>query len=280
MKRFHPTRILLLRWFLTSLIGWIRPETMHLKTGCELWVPKKDRSIYIVELFLTGYYEKAETLRVLKLLSGGEVVVDVGANIGYYTCFMSKCVGNDGAVIAFEPVLDNRKILSVNVAKNGLSNVKIHSCALGEERRQGNISLSSNNRGAHSLVYVDDHYSTIEIEVVRFDEMVPLCDISFVKIDVEGFELSVLKGMEKHFRRKLIKNILIEFTPSKIVRNGQLPNEFFTLIEKYGFSGEIISNTVDVKDLTFSNVSKNLRTYTEDKHATFNIFLSLIHEHG
>ena len=274
MKRYHPTRNPLFRKLLTGFIGWIRPEKLHTKTGCKLWVPKKDRSIYVVDLFLTGYYERAESLRVIELLSTGDVVVDVGANIGYYTCLMSKSVGAEGVVFAFEPVSDNREVLEENIALNGLNNVSVYSCALAEVKEKSKIYLNNDNLGAHSLVGGENAQHSIEIDVVPFDEVVPYRQIALVKIDVEGYELSVLRGMEEHARKGMIKHILIEYTPSKIAQNGQSPAEFFSIIKRHGFNGEVISNTVDIPDMLLNDVQSNLKDYIVNKNASFNVLLS------
>ncbi|MEW5757050.1 MAG: FkbM family methyltransferase [Pseudomonadota bacterium] len=275
MKRFHPTRVPALRWLLTALVGLLRPARLDTKSGFKLWVPKQDKSIYVADIFLTGYYEKAETLRVAQLLRPGDAVVDVGANIGYYTCLMSQAVGGTGVVYAFEPVPENREILAKNIALNALTNVEVNDVALGEERRRAVIAINQKNRGAHSLVAAAGSACGMEIAVARFDDVVPARELALVKIDVEGYELSVLKGMKGHLDRKLIKHILVEVTPSKMVRNGQRPDELFAMLEAYGFSGAVVTNTVDAKDLRINELRSNLGAYVKDENASFNILFSL-----
>jgi FkbM family methyltransferase len=134
----------------------------------------------------------------------GDVVLDVGAHIGTYTLRYSRLVGSEGAVIAFEPEPSNRRILRWNIRLNHAQNVTVRSEALGDFHGKGRLKLSAFT-GVHSFTRTSDEIhqtGEILVPIITLDEL-NLDRVNLVKIDVEGYELEVLKGGEKmikHFR--------------------------------------------------------------------------------
>ncbi len=117
-------------------------------------------------------FEDAEIAFVERLLRLGMTVVDAGAHHGLYTLLASKCVGRDGRVIAFEPSPRERKRLRRHLWVNRCKNVDVQSCALGEERREADFFLRA-----------DDVLEKLGVR-----------QVDFIKLDVEGAELSSLRG--------------------------------------------------------------------------------------
>jgi FkbM family methyltransferase len=134
----------------------------------------------------------------------GDVVLDVGAHIGTYTLRYSRLVGSEGAVIAFEPEPSNRRILRWNIRLNRAQNVTVRSEALGDFHGKGRLKLSEFT-GVHSFTRTSDEIhqtGEVLVPIITLDEL-NLDRVNLVKIDVEGYELAVLKGGEKmikHFR--------------------------------------------------------------------------------
>ncbi|TMI06377.1 FkbM family methyltransferase [Candidatus Bathyarchaeota archaeon] len=134
--------------------------------------------------------------------SPGEFVLDIGAHIGSYTLRYSRLVGDEGTVLAFEPEPDNRRILRWNVQLNGVQNVVIRPEALGDFHGKSRLRLSVYG-GVHSFVRTSQEIRQIGeafVPMIRLDEL-NLDRVDMIKIDVEGYEMEVLKGGEKMIRR-------------------------------------------------------------------------------
>lgn len=150
--------------------------------------------------FALGLYEPEAAQSIRPFLKVGDCCVDVGANLGYYTIIMAKWVGSRGFVIAFEPFPANFEILKKNVHLNGLQNVVLEPKALSN--RNGSLrlihSISDEFSATPSVTgyAVDGEQDSVQVPTCRLDDYVAgLGRVpSFIKIDVEGAELSVLEG--------------------------------------------------------------------------------------
>jgi FkbM family methyltransferase len=152
-------------------------------------------------------YEAEIEYLIETLVGPGDVVLDIGANVGLHTVALARRVGAQGRVYAFEPVTEMAERLSANVALNGLANVTLVGCALGNV--EGTATMQVNVAGAglegtSSLadsIHVRRHperYVERDVEVRRLDDVMarmdPASPIGFVKIDTEGFETMVIEG--------------------------------------------------------------------------------------
>jgi len=130
----------------------------------------------------------------LKVLKPDAVVVDIGANIGYYTRIASKLVGAGGSVIAFEPMPAAYRVLQLNCAD--LANVILFPVALGD--KQGEATFYVRKKGDASSLWPDISSKKVQVQVDTLDnKLAKYPRIDFIKIDVEGFEPEVLAGAEK-----------------------------------------------------------------------------------
>jgi len=132
----------------------------------------------------------------------GDTVYDIGANVGLYTIFLSKRVGPEGHVIAFEPDSRNHLRLQENIQLNGLVNVISFRKALGDERRIASLYIHKDNPGQSTLLTSQDpRFREAEtVEVVNGDacrETKGLPVPRLVKMDVEGYEYSVPHGLRQ-----------------------------------------------------------------------------------
>lgn len=161
-------------------------------------------------LFETGTYEKGILSLLEKYLKRGDCFIDVGANIGLMTIFAAKQVGQKGKVVAFEAHPETAKILEFNLNLNSITNVESCIYALGSENAQTVIYDNWQvNRGGASLVISEENSVSYPIEVKTLDECLDSALIpKVIKIDVEGFELEVLKGA---------KNSIQKFQPILII---------------------------------------------------------------
>jgi FkbM family methyltransferase len=132
----------------------------------------------------------------------GDTVVDVGAHIGLYTLIAAKRVGPGGKVIAIEPDPENFKILKKNILLNQLSNVKALGCAVYSTKEKLKLFLPQLEQGRTIFnTVMQDRARTsnnfLEVEANTLDnilESINITEVNWIKIDVEGAELEVLKG--------------------------------------------------------------------------------------
>jgi FkbM family methyltransferase len=159
-------------------------------------------------LYNRGTYEKGTIHYLQKNLKNGEVFLDIGANIGLMSTIASKCVGKDGKVFSIEANPKTASILSHNLSLNQCDNATILQVALGNE--EGTATLYENwsvNRGGASLLSQEKNASGVDVSLTTLDSIFDLNQsVAMIKLDVEGFELEVLKGGQN-----LIKNQLPEF---------------------------------------------------------------------
>jgi FkbM family methyltransferase len=137
-------------------------------------------------------------------LSEGDIFLDVGAHIGKYTIPMAKIVGEDGLVIAIEPDLENYKTLVENIKLNSLKNVIALNIAAWSEETELKFFIGD----THDLGSVKRDYGKGHIIVKGRDLDTVLNElgvkrVNYIKIDVEGAGLEVLKGLEKTLRKYL-----------------------------------------------------------------------------
>jgi FkbM family methyltransferase len=168
-----------------------------------------------------------------KFVSSGDRVVDVGANHGLYSYHLSRLVTDGGAVHAFEPVPLNLKILSHTIARHKLSNVVVHPCACGDKAetatfcvpvRYGVPFLWIARQGGDGLKF--------PCEVVRLDDVIT-DRVSFVKIDVEGAELFVLRGAQRILRED--RPVVLIEAVGETSNYGYLQQDVFDFLASMGY---------------------------------------------
>lgn len=241
----------LTNWALKVII----PETIVLPEGV-LFLNRKD-PVVSGAIALSAY--EPNMLKIFRsLLREGMTVLDIGANIGLYTLIAAKRVGPTGSVIAFEPVESHAALIGKTLLNNSLQNVFIRMTAASDTEGSGTLHLSSENLGKHSLVEQTSREFTdaITVPTERVDKVcdeLTLSHIDIVKIDVEGFEGHVLRGMKKILERTDAPTILIEFSPAALRRAGTDPEGMLTELIEYGYTLHEISETtkepVPIEDL-------------------------------
>ena len=192
-------------WRLGCLVSWMAMRSPAGTTRCStnygfdiVINPSADRGVES-SIFLTGTYEDG-TLEVIRaLLSEGDIFLDIGANVGLMSLFASQLVGVSGQIHGFEPVPGLHSIFSASIRANGFRNVFPHRLALGSREEQRQIFEHPEvNRGSSSLMEWGDKVQGVPVSVSTLDSFVsaslPGKRIALAKIDVEGWELEVLKG--------------------------------------------------------------------------------------
>ena len=153
-------------------------------------------------LDLYGEYSEGETNLFAQIVQSGDIVVEVGANIGTATVFFARRVAPTGVVIAFEPQRVVFQMLCANVALNALTNVNAVQQAVGAERGSINVPMIEtnvpNNFGGLELIAANAPRGQL-VQLVRIDDL-RLSRLKLLKVDVEGMELAVLQGAAETIR--------------------------------------------------------------------------------
>jgi len=149
--------------------------------------------------------EEKQTIEFTNQLRSNDTVFDVGANVGYYSVIASKIIGTKGTVIAFEPVVRNLHYLYKHVELNNLRNVMILPFACSDTSSFETFSFGFSSAEGHliqsnsNIMQKFDPESVAFVCTITIDDFVDNTGVgpSVIKIDVEGAELSVLKGAER-----------------------------------------------------------------------------------
>jgi FkbM family methyltransferase len=210
-------------------------------------------------------YEWFETQVILNQINPGDVVLDLGAFIGYYTVLFANKVGQRGHVFAFEPRPTNFKILSKNTEKRFIDNITIEEKAISIDTGNTTLYLCNNNHGMNRIypsVYCDGSAfgGKVEVDTIKLDEYFGSFKkpINFVKMDLEGSEFGALEGMKDIINKNINIKIYLEFHPDSIREYGKDPKELLEFLHSYGFSLFHIDNitrTIDKIDPFISDES-------------------------
>ncbi len=190
---------------------------------------------------LFNQFEKMETGFVQRLLRPGMTALDIGAHHGLYTLLLAKRVGRKGRVLAFEPSPRERQRLKKHLGWNRCSNVELVPCALGEEQGEMDLfQILGSQDWCNSLrpPAVDQPTETVRVSVRRLDQVLAERQISrvdFLKLDVEGAELSVLRGAESLLLRPWRPAILAEVQDQRTLAWGYAAREILQLLVRWDY---------------------------------------------
>ncbi|MEA3207932.1 MAG: hypothetical protein QOE70_989 [Chthoniobacter sp.] len=195
--------------------------------------------------FYLGERFEAPTASVLADWTKGEnaVFFDIGANFGFYTfAVWSRC--RDATIFSFEPNPKTFRKLSEIVEKNGLDRITPCAIALAHEQSLAALHFDSVNSGAASLGGgIESQSESVMVSVITFCDFlernsleIPSTPRWVAKIDVEGFELKVLRGMEPALRRKAFRGLCIEFNEENLARCGNSTREIEAFLGNVGYS--------------------------------------------
>ncbi|MGY8913518.1 MAG: FkbM family methyltransferase [Flavobacteriales bacterium] len=178
-------------------------------------------------------WEPTETCCVVELLSPNDFVIDVGANIGYYTVLFSKLIGSRGKIIALEPDKKNFSILSLNVKLNQINNAELMCAAASDFNGEGMLYFSEWNFGDHRIYPSQEQSSGNDIKLIKLDDLIKKIGKppKLLKIDCQGAEIMILKGLTESLKSEMRpKSLIIEFWPYGITQSGSEVREFLDLI--------------------------------------------------
>jgi FkbM family methyltransferase len=166
----------------------------------------------------TGVYDLAVSETLARLIQPGDTVVDAGANIGYMSALAAMAAGPTGRLISFEPHPDLFPILEQNIERAGkqasIAKAELNPLALGGEPGEARLELPDamdQNDGVATIRGTGAATSkSVMVRVTTLDEMIPAATINVMKLDVEGFEIEVLKGARRAMRDGRLRHVVFE----------------------------------------------------------------------
>ncbi|WP_421910907.1 FkbM family methyltransferase [Marinobacter sp.] len=192
-------------------------------------------------LYFRGSFEEQILNKIKQVVKSGDLVLDIGANIGVHSLVFSTLVGSSGQVVAIEPQSKVRKRLEVNLENNQIDNVVVLGCAIGAEECSARIyDIAKNNDGAATLrpskPEKHNKFEDIEVKTLDFiEDRTGFGRFDIVKIDVEGAELEVLKGLSKLFEFRPPRCLFVECIDSNLKRFDTSSEELIARLENFGY---------------------------------------------
>lgn len=206
-------------------------------------------------------YETGTTRLVERILKPGMVFLDVGAHAGYFSLLAARQVGPHGSVFAFEPAPTNFELLQRNIALNGYKNISAFPIAGAENSARMKLSLDAKGNDRHSLVLVEEPGSmqnTVEVDTISIDDFLERSDVNTVdlmKIDAEGAECAILRGLRRSLTEGKVRRLVFEFSPSACEAAGIAPDKFLTQMADFGFRLYRIEGAEGLIRISGSNVT-------------------------
>ncbi len=235
-------RARLYRSFSWPLAKRLRAEAEVSVAGGSRMLVRTDDSVGRV-LAISGVWEPNVTAAFNRLLSPGDVCVDVGGHIGYYTLLASRLVGPGGHVYAFEPSPVNYHALSSNLERNRVANVTALQVAVGATATRAELheGPGTNTGGATLsplLAARRGGQPAVEVEVRPLADNIPEADwarIRVVKVDVEGYEVDVLEGLVPILERATRLAVFVELSPKWL---PEIPGYVEGFCRRQGFNAK------------------------------------------
>lgn len=201
-------------------------------------------------LLLDGFWEIWVTEAMLSLVRPGMTAIDVGANLGYFTMLLGDLVGDEGRTIAVEPNPALASLLRRSISINGYAaRTTLHECALGDRPGNAGLIIPAGEPKNAYLAPVGVA-GGVNVPVRRLDAIEGALDADFIKIDVEGAEEAVWRGMAGILDRGRPLTIVLEFTPGRYAD----PARFLDEILASGFELRIIDHEAGIIPISRSAV--------------------------
>jgi FkbM family methyltransferase len=206
-------------------------------------------------------YKKISDSKKMEILSGyikpGMAVLDIGANIGFYSLFFSELVGEQGKVYAIEP--DPVNFTHLKKSTSDYKNIITIEKAVGETTGKLRLYYSPNLNVDHQTYDIGEGRKYLEVDSISLDDYLPKdIGISLIKIDIQGFDFQAMKGMQGILERSGNLMILGELWPYGLQRAGSGSMEYMDYLRSKGFTIEYFEKTEN--DFEDKNDEKNFYT--------------------
>jgi FkbM family methyltransferase len=201
-------------------------------------------------IFYFGVWEPAITAFIRGSLAPGDKFVDIGANIGYYTCLAAKLVGPSGAVYAIEASSSTYELLLENLKLNELENVRTYNNAVFDKEETLRLFKNKESNIGRTNILKGRPGGTVEkVDALRLQKLIDLetlFNVRLIKIDVEGAEWFVVKGISEHLKHfPPSTEWLVEVNKSALSEHGASFDQFVDLFRAAGYNMYAIDNRYD-----------------------------------
>ncbi len=191
------------------------------------------------ELTLYGVHEKNSTAEVKEIIKPGMKILEVGANIGYYALLETRLAGPTGHLYAIEPSPYNFDCLKKNLELNNIRNADLHQAAFGEQRTKAKFYVYDRSN-LSSFIKREDmgmKCTEVEVEIITLDDFLRGKEVDFVRMDVEGYELEILKGASKFLATEdhKPKAFFIEVHSELLHKKNSSAKEIVEFLGNYGY---------------------------------------------
>lgn len=225
-------------------LGYSRPEPSYLPDilGFKMFQNPRDAGINYAGMRGRVLADsRFGEIALAQTVKPGDVVLDLGANVGFFTLLYSRQVGPTGHVHAFEPGIQSNALLQTNIAINNLTNVTAYRSAVADYDGHAKFLLCATGDSDNRLLdNSGEQRQEISTKVVTIDAMFAGAKIDFIKMDVQGAELMALKGMQKTIAANPAIRMLVEFAPQCLLQASTSPVELLALISALGLSISIL----------------------------------------
>lgn len=225
--KLYPIRVIF--YFLHR---YLHPDVVQVENH-QIFLDPKD-SLY---LSINPAWDKHVVEFVKKEVKKEDTVLDIGANIGYFTLLFARLVGEHGKVFAFEPHPVNFGLLKKNICINNYSNVILNQKAATNKTGVVELFLHRKSHGGHSLYKGRYTNTSTKVEAIRLDDYFKNYDgkIDFIKMDIEGSEGEAFLGMLSLLKKNDHIKIVTEFAPFMLRASSVQPEEYLRLLVEQGF---------------------------------------------
>jgi FkbM family methyltransferase len=211
-------------------------------------------------LFLDGIYEKEILDLFRKKIKKNSICLDIGANIGFHSLFLSKI---SKKVISFEPIKSLYDQFNESIKINNIKNIKTYNFGVSNKKEEKLIYQNFQNIGASSVIKRNTFDKKEKIKLVKLDNFLIKQKIDFIKMDIEGYEFFAFLGMQ-NIIKKYKPKIVFEFSPSiydLIDKTISLKILFFLKDNDY----KLYDVDNDYKEITKKNFTNFIKHYQFDQ---------------
>lgn len=234
-------------------------------------------------------HEPATTELFKKIVMRGDTVLDIGANIGYFSLLARTLVNAVGNVYSYEPELKNFKYLQDNIRVNKF-NITANQRACSDKDGQIELNTCPYDSGHHTIkqsggiteyrkrsmlrFFTGNKINKYQVPTTRLDNIFK-GEVDVIKIDVEGSELEVLKGIQGIMDRNRELKIVLEFFPLLLKQMGTNLEELFRFIQDNNFNIFIIPDDYSAKgEMVKVGEYKELMKYCPNREDHVNLYLT------
>jgi len=224
------------RWILWKLIKIFKFKQIKVKVWGNRFLQLNYDSFQSMWIMYNWIVDWEEFQLIEHYIEKNDVVFDIGTNMGFYTLWMSRFIDEFGEIHCFEPDKQNYSRLQTNIAFNQIEGIiKTNRCAVSDS--DGWVKFTEGRDGENHIsnIALD---SAVEVQSITLDtyfEFHGIQHIAYMKIDVEGFELQVLKGAKKLLENKKIDIIQLEIN-QQLNNAGTKVNDLLFFLENYGYN--------------------------------------------